>query len=401
MSLRGNILVLTYWPFDNALVTAYTLPYVRMIRALQRDGEHVHLVTLTPRRSRKAGPLREFRDNLAAEGIMHIDFPYRPLSAVAATGIGWMLVSLVATVFLRRISVIHAWCTPAGAIGYLLSKATGRTLVVDSLEPHAESMVETGTWSRRSVAFRWLSQMERRQVVRAKELICTTPEVTGYFERTYGVRISDYHVKPACVDLSLFDPANAHAAYPEGIDESNVVCVYAGKLGGIYLEGEVFDFFRVASEYWKARFRVLLLTAHTREEITALCRKSGVNPAIVITLLVPHAEVPSYLALGSFGICPVKPVPTKKYCTPIKNGEYWAMGLPVVITRDISVDSDLITASNAGYVLRALTDAEYLNAVEGIDQLLAQPGLGVRIRGLARRYRDPRIAEAVYASIYA
>ena len=34
------------------------------------------------------------------------------------------------------------WCMTAGSLGYILSKTSGKNLVIDSYEPHAEAMVE-------------------------------------------------------------------------------------------------------------------------------------------------------------------------------------------------------------------------------------------------------------------
>ena len=107
------------------------------------------------------------------------------------------------------------------------------------------------------------------------------------------------------------------------------------------------------------------------------------------------------MALGDFGICPVKPVPTKQFCTPIKNGEYWAMGLPVVITKNISEDSDIIKLNDIGYVLSELTNEEYMNAVLKIESLLlTKEKLKNKIIEIAIKHRSFEIAEKIYTSIY-
>ena len=84
---------------------------------------------------------------------------------------------------------------------------------------------------------------------------------------------------------------------------------------------------------------------------------------IIVKCFVPHAEVPNYMGLGDFGIIPFVPVPSKRYGSPIKTGEYMAMGLPTVITKDISDDSDLIEKYQIGTVLKELTSQEYKKAV--------------------------------------
>jgi glycosyltransferase involved in cell wall biosynthesis len=107
---------------------------------------------------------------------------------------------------------------------------------------------------------------------------------------------------------------------------------------------------------------------------------------------------------ADFAICPVKPVPSKKYCSPIKTGEYWACGLPVVITKNISDDSDIIESQNIGFVLKELSTKEYSTCVRYIDQLLKendQKSLRDRIRATAESKRHFKIAQQVYNAIYA
>jgi glycosyltransferase involved in cell wall biosynthesis len=121
----------------------------------------------------------------------------------------------------------------------------------------------------------------------------------------------------------------------------------------------------------------------------------------VISLYVKHHEIAQYIGLADFAITPVKPVPSKRFCSPIKNGEYWAMGLPVVISNNISDDSEIIETNNIGVVLRAFSQEEYQNAVLKIDNLRSQPGLRNKIIKIARQYRGFEIAEKVYKEVYA
>src|SRR4030095_13982319 len=101
--------------------------------------------------------------------------------------------------------------------------------------------------------------------------------------------------------------------------ENKVVCVYAGKLGGIYFKEEVFDFIKACYDHWKGDFRFLMLTNATRQEIDAECERTGLPGNVIISQFIFHNEMPAYLSLGDFAINPVKPVPTKKYCTSIKD----------------------------------------------------------------------------------
>ena len=123
----------------------------------------------------------------------------------------------------------------------------------------------------------------------------------------------------------------------------------------------------------------------------------------LVIRFVSHSDIPDYMGLGDFAVTPVKPIPTKRYCTPIKDGEYWALGLPVVIPSNISDDSSLIERNHAGAILYSFDRENYGNAIHVISDLLEKPHrevLNSRIRSLASEHRNFRIAREVYAKVY-
>lgn len=107
--------------------------------------------------------------------------------------------------------------------------------------------------------------------------------------------------------------------------------------------------------------------------------------------------------MADFAISPVKPVPTKKYCTPIKDGEYWAMGLPVVIPPNISVDSQIIKENRAGAILESFDEKGNMETIRLIDAIIkgkSRMEVYNAIRPLAEKYRNFTIAEDIYKMIY-
>ncbi len=152
---------------------------------------------------------------------------------------------------------------------------------------------------------------------------------------------------------------------------------------------------------WKEDFRFLMLTNASREEIDEEVKRTGIPGHIVVSKFVYHRDVPRYLSLGDFAINPVKPVPTKQYCTSIKDGEYWAMGLPVIIPPKISDDSAIIENENIGVVTDFSDQRSIANSVDQLEQLLEEKDrLKKKIREIAIRYRSFEIAERIYKEIY-
>jgi hypothetical protein len=145
-----------------------------------------------------------------------------------------------------------------------------------------------------------------------------------------------------------------------------------------------------------------LLSNIDTSEIQKHCVEAGLPFHVVTKLFVPHAEIPKYIGLADFALCPVKPLPSKRYCTPIKNGEYWALGLPVVIPHGVSDDAAIIEENQIGAVLHQLNNEAYMIGVKQIEKLiLSSTNERVQsIREIAKRYRGFEIAEVVYRKIY-
>ncbi len=400
-----NILVITYWSYKDALVQAYTLPYLKIINKNLPKNSTIHLVTLEQPLYQNAKEEKEqIKRYLAEHNIIWHPFKYKKFSFSAMLYGTYMLYELIMLCKEKRIQAIHTWCTPAGAIGYILSKLTGIDLILDSYEPHADLMQESGTWGKDSIAYQLLFELEKKQTKRAKHIIGCVESVKQYALEKYKVRIENFSTRPACVDLQQFDykiEKDENLIEALGLKDK-LVCLYVGKFGGSYLEQEVFDFFRVTHIYWKDKIRFLLLSDIEDEKLNELILKSDLDKRLFIKEHVPHDEVPKYMRLGDFAISPYVPIPSKRYGTPIKNGEYWAMGLPVVITPNISDDSQIITNYQIGAVLNGLNPKAYLEAVITIDRLLSndRAQLAEKIRNIAQKYRSFKIAEKVYQSLY-
>jgi glycosyltransferase involved in cell wall biosynthesis len=405
MKLNGNILILTHWSFKDALVQTYTLPYVKIIREIIPTEKKIIVITSEQENNAlSATEIDAINLQWKKRNMELIAQPYKRLGWKKAIATVGQLFELYRVIKKNKIVAIHPFCTPAGGIGYLLSKITGAVLVLDSYEPHATTMIETGTWKKNSLPFKILFELEKRQTQKAVYIIATTSGMKNYALKNYGVEIKNFFVKPACISFKDFYPRSKDVNLLEKFDLYNkIVCVYAGKLGGTYLKDEVFDFVKACYQYWGAKFRFLMLTEESEKIINEQIKRLGIPLDVVITQFVQHSEIPNYLSLGDFGINPQVPVPSKRYGSPIKNGEYWAMGLPVVISPNISDDSDIILQNEIGVVTNLKQIETMDEAVRQMDQLLKNNSreiLQKKIFGIAKKYRSFDIARKIYPLIY-
>ncbi|SFE62792.1 glycosyltransferase family protein [Thermoflexibacter ruber] len=404
--MKKHVLVTTFWSFKDALVQTYTLPYLRIMHQHLPKGSTIYLLTIEQERYQiQAEELAKIEADLKKYNIVSLRFNYYSYGFRSLLNWVWIVFRLFFLIWSKNIRYIHSFCTTSGMSGYLLSILTGRTYLIDSYEPHAEASVENGDWKRSSFRFRLLFFLEKLESKRAKYIISATEGMRKYALEKYNATFKNFYVKPACVDLALFSFKNRKnpSLIKEFGYEGKIVCVYAGKFGGIYLDKEIFEFFKVADTFWGEKFRLLVLTSHQPKEIEMRCKAVDIDFSKVHVRFVNHSQIPDYMGLADFGVTPVKPIPTKRYCTPVKDGEYWALGLPIVITRDISDDSEIVEKYKIGSVMYEFTASEYLRNVQEIDVLLQNhttEELYYKVRQVAEQYRSFEIAEKIYKEIY-
>ena len=375
-----------------------------MIRKELGSNGVIHLFTLEKESMKMSPSEQKAAEAMLQEyGIVLVSRRYHYF------GIRAMLSWLANILWLSRycknqgIDMVHSFGGPSASTAHVLKKLTRTPYVVDSYEPHAEAMLENGSWTKRSLAYNILRYFERTTSKHAKAVLATTEGMREYAAKTYKTVPFNFTVRPACVSLNDFNPGKAYALSRSDIriDENAIVCVYAGKIGGIYLKEEIFDLAKTAYDKWGERFVFLLLADIQKVEVAQLMLRSGFPEQQLRTQFVEHKDVPAFLSLADYAINPVRPVPSKRYCTSIKDSEYWAMGLPVVIPSDISDDSQLIEENNIGAVLTDFNAKSYRNALDKIEELLEEgASLQSRIRQLAKIHRSEDRAQKVYAHLY-
>lgn len=284
----------------------------------------------------------------------------------------------------------------AGVFGSILSFVRGIPLVIESYEPHADYMADSGTWSR--FGLKYLAQKLFEKIQRHQALALLT--VSHNYERFLEARgkKDEVYVAPCPVDVNKFrfSEADRIARRKElGFAEGDIVGVYAGKFNDIYYTVE--EAFALFEKFKKAvgGFKVIILSWHRVEEIRETALRHGFSIQDIFVRAVSHDEVSTYLSAADIGFCLVRPSPHRKYCCPIKTGEYWAAGLPVVIPEGIGDDSDIVSSTGLGVVLPQGGYTIDSKALISMTRLRANPA----IAALARDGRSIHLTERAYESI--
>ncbi len=401
-----NILVLTYWSLNEPLTRSAVLPYLDMITDANTRSE-TRFVLFTLEKERYALDQQEttqLKLRFSQQNVLWMPRPYFRFGFQA--GFSWFksLLLLRRVIREKNIDVIHAFGSPAGMAAHILHRWLKLPYVVDSYEPHARSMVENGSWRKKSPVFYLLKYFESKQAQHAKMVIATSEGMRQYCAEEYGHVPKSFTVKPACIDLDRFQIEGARPELKEALNiHEEVVGVYAGKLGGIYLKQETFDLFKACYDIWEGNFIALLLTDASMEEVTPLAQKAGLPLSALRMRFVDHDKVQHYLHLAHFAMNMVNPIPSKRFCTSIKDGEYWACGLPVIIPKDISDDSQIIAENGVGVVLEGFEREQLEFGAKEMKSLLAREGrekLAEKLRQIVHKYRSYDIARAAYSEVY-
>jgi len=405
--MKTKILVLTFWGYKEPLIANFTLPYLKILHEVVPSAE-LFLVTLEkPNQRLGADDIKKINSSLAANyNASLLSFKYMRFGVMAMFQWAARICRLVFFVRKKKITHIHAFCTPAGALGYLLKQFCKAEFIIESFEPHAESMVESGVWTKKSLSFKILFWLEKKQARSADCLIYLTAAMENYVKEKYQFVPRKTFVKASCIDVTKFsDPLfikNTSYLHRLGL-EQKVVGLYAGKLGGLYLEKEIFKAIKAGYELWGKKFKMLILGNSDPEFIEQEALQLGIPNETIIALFVKNEELPYYMGAGDFALTFVKPIPSKRYCSPIKDSEYWTLGLPIIIPSGISDDAGIVHSYHSGYVLSELSMKEYENAMRWVDQFLSsekKEEVKNRMRRLASETRSMEKVKEVYLSVY-
>jgi hypothetical protein len=261
-------------------------------------------------------------------------------------------------------------------------------------------MRELGIWKPWGPSYRYQRRMEEAQ---KREALHLYPVAENYKKHliSEGVPPEKITTVPCCVDVDAFafDPlARETTRRALGIAEGTTVGIYVGKFGGIYFSPEqAFTLFRAALDHF-GDFHLLVLTPTHRETLMAHATAAGYpHDALTITL-VPHTNVPAYLSAADFAFSLINPTPMRKFCSPIKHGEYWANGLPVLMPERIGDDSEILRHSQLGILFE-----DTLNQFLGFDMLnslLESNTLREKIQSLADTHRSMKLIELTYQGLF-
>lgn len=389
-----NLLFLGTWSVNDPLSRSTIIPHLDILKRDERFSRIIYC-SLERMPSSSTGLSQNSR-------FLHLPF-------FTKSKFGWLQNALAYVKYFQylgaiiegyKVETILCRGSLAGSLGYKLWKKFGVDFYVESFEPHAKYMLEAGAWFKWDPRFVLQRFYEMKQRRHAKGLM---PVSMNYQEVLLkdGIKENRVRVLPCTVDTDFFNPTGSVIKIRErlGFTKEQIIGIYVGKFGDIYLDNLAFSVFQKSSQYFGERFRLIILSPQDRTEIIKKAAAYLLPDQVTVFYAEPEA-LKNYLFISDFSYCTVRPGHSSRFCCPVKNGEYWSMGLPIIITKGIGDDSDLIHKYQAGVVIEEFKEPHLTACFKKLDKILKDPLHKTKIRKLALKYRSRENITKVYSHFF-
>jgi hypothetical protein len=280
-------------------------------------------------------------------------------------------------------------------------KITKKPFYIESFEPHSEVMKESGVWKPYDPRYIVQALWEQKSIKKATGLLPVSNNYAKKLVNQYRRENKSIAMVPCTVnsDKFIFNfKKRLEIRQKLSIDNNAIVGIYVGKFGGIYYDEEAFEAFENAFKTIK-NFHLILLSPIKEDELK---NKISNFPKIDLTrfhhAFVPHKEISDYLSASDFAYALIKSQPSTKYCSAIKIGEYWANGLPIIISKGVGDDARIIKKTRLGAIYNPLKN-NHQECIEEILNILKIKNYRKKIVDLAIKYRNPKIIQSGYKQL--
>ena len=382
MQSQLRVLYIAYWGAAEPLGQSLILPAVKKLAEL---GVDLTLVTFEkPADLGRTANLDDLRDSLKRFKVSWIPLLYhkRPRIPATAFDVAHGCARAVAMSLKARPDIVHARTFIGGLIGLALAPLLGARLIFHNEGFYPDEQVDGGVWTAGSTQHRVATYLEQRMYARADGIIAMSGRAKDVIEGFPAVRRrgTPVIVVPSCVDLDHFRAGPYPVAGQPGLR-----LVYIGSVGGRYILDRIGRFAAVASEML-GDVRLRVLTRAEPDLVASMLDSGGLDRSHWSAEAVAHEAMPAELAGHDAGLFFLTQGLSEHGCSPTKIGEYWAMGMPVVTTPNVSDIDAIIRQERVGVIVNDHSDAGYRRAIAELQTLLRDPDLPDRCRRAAETH---------------
>lgn len=386
-----RVLYIVYWGAAEPLSRAVAIPPVL---ALAKRGVQVTFLTFEhPEDLANPAQMAELRRTFKEAGVRWLWVPYHHKPQAPATAFDLLqgALKVLSTRGWRRFDIVHGRTLVGGLLGGMLAPILGAKFLFANEGYYADERVDSGTWTVDTPSYKAARWAEHAMYARADAILPLSDSSSKEIaELTYvaGRGVLMRTARPA-VDKSRFadlTPAKWQPGQP-------LQLLYAGTVGGEgapvqpgvanrYRLDEIGRFVaRARASGVDARLRVL--TIAPPEIVRDLMEKAGLAASAWTVDKVPAEAIPGEMSRAHAGMHFMEPGLSAHAGAPTKVGEYWAAGLPIVVTPGIGDAGSIAPAERVGVAVQDHSEAGHMRALQELLELLADPDLARRCRQAA------------------
>ncbi len=375
-----RILYLVYWGALEQLGQSLVIPAVKQ---LSQMGADLTLVTFEKRSDlENEDEMSRVRNILTENNIDWIPLEYHKTPKIPATlfdltqGIAKGLQKRLK----KRFDIVHGRNYIGGLIGVTLASLIRAKFVYHNEGFYPDEQVDGGFWTEDSRPHRIAKKLENLMYARADGIIALSHRARKDIENNSKVKKKQTPVifVPSCVDLERFNLPERRINFTG----NELKLVYIGSIGGRYILDKISKFIATIRNAGQ-NVTLQIYSKADKELVKRMMAEGGLETEFWSQNAVPYTEMPKTLANYHAGLFFLEKGISEHGCSPTKIGEYWAVGLPIITTSNVSDTDELISVYDSGVIIEQHTEEEYLRAYEELRILLKDKNLSDRCRKAA------------------
>lgn len=378
-----KILYTVYWGALEQLGQSLVVPAVKK---LSQMGAEITLVTFEKSHDlENKAEMNRVRQMLEEDGIEWIPLKYHKNPKIPATlfdivqGISFGLAKRLK----KKYDIVHGRTYIGGLIGLPLAKLIGAKFVYHNEGFYPDEQVDGGFWAKDSRPHRIAKSLENKMYAKADGIISLSYRAKAVIEAMLDVKRKNTPVifVPSCVDLEKFHLPKIRPIF----SNDEVKLVYIGSVGGRYILDKIGAFVATAR---KAGYNTTLqiFSKADPDLITKMLSDGGLSKDAWKLEAIPYNEMSKRLTEYQAGLFFLTQGISEHGCSPTKIGEYWAVGLPVITSPNVSDTDYIINRDKVGVIIEEHTETAYLKAFEELCEILQNKNLAFDCRKSAESH---------------
>ena len=197
----------------------------------------------------------------------------------------------------------------------------------------------------------WL-ELEHFAIRRSDAIVGVSKPMGSHVSRLGGCK--KYWTVPISVDLAAFefckdDRVRLRSQY--GWGQEDLVAVYSGSLGLGGLNKKPLTKLLAMLKRSERNLKIMILSNESELSVKKLCRDAGIDSNLVTIVSLSPNELGPYLSAADFGFHALPKQPDSSSRLGTKTIEYWANGLPVVLSSTVGAAANICTTHDLGIVV--------------------------------------------------